>query len=131
MQTMLRQAVERRHPVRGGLAIAVDADDRRCIARSLDRMHCQSQTAALPQPAFLSSCAFLADACKASSGFALRSSVFWICCWVKRSHSLCQGALMLSRALAVAYCWARMSGSWPAAFCAARISGSESMDLKA
>src|SRR5205823_7968754 len=52
-------------------------------------------------PAFLRSCALRAEAASASCGLIRRSSVFWICCWVKRSHSLYHGALMFSRARAV------------------------------
>src|SRR3989442_156986 len=79
----------------------------------------------------LMSGAFFADAVKASRGLAFLMSAFWICCCVKRSHSLYQGALTFVLLLAFAYCWLRTSRSQPASLWTLTMSGSRSSDMKA
>ena len=84
-----RETVEGRRPVGGRLAVAVDADDGRSPSGALDHMHAglarssSDRAPSWPRPS-------------ARRAADLLSSAFWICCWVKRSHSLYQGALTFS-----------------------------------
>src|SRR5581483_6064857 len=119
------EPVEGRGPVGGRLAVPVDAEHRRLGARPVEaeragQLHC-----------FRSSRALLADATRASRGLAFFTSAFWTCCWVYRSHSLYQGALMLVRARAWPYCWLRTSRSQPASRWTLIMSGSLSRDMNA